>query len=223
VNMPTSDFHNINCILGVAVQLNPLRVLDVGCGFGKYGVLVREYLDVWHERLEPSQWRAELVGIEGCERYRNPIHDYVYSEMHFGDACEIVPTLGEFDLILIADMIEHLEKQDARRLVEECLKRSPVVVISTPVEFHPQREILGNPYEVHRCCWRREDFAPGIWVHTIRLVACNVFVAGRKPLGKDVIALTDPTDYIYLRSRLKLGWLGLPLSLGLRFLCRLLS
>lgn len=221
--MPTSDFHNLNTIVAVIAQLQPQRVLDVGCGFGKYGVLIREYLDVWYERLTPGEWKLELVGIEGCERYRNPIYDFVYSKVHIGDATKIVPTLGEFDLILIADVIEHIEKEAARALVAECFKRSPVVVISTPVEFCSQHEILGNPYEVHRSSWQREDFPPGIFVRTIRIVSCNIFVASREPLSDAVMALTDPADLVYLRSRHKLGWAGLPLSLALRFMCRLLS
>ena len=48
-------------------------ILDIGCGFGKYGMLFREYLDVWHERYERQQWRVRLVGIEAYEQYRNPI------------------------------------------------------------------------------------------------------------------------------------------------------
>lgn len=221
--MPTSDFHNLNTIVAVVAQLQPKRVLDVGCGFGKYGVLFREYLDVWFERLNPGEWELRLVGIEGWERYRNPIHDFVYSEVLIGDATKIVPTLGEFDLILIADVIEHLKHEDACALVAECFKRSPVVVISTPLEFCEQGEILGNPYEVHRSSWQREDFPPDIAVRTIRIVSCNIFIASREPLSDAVMALTDPADIVYLRSRHKLGWLGLPLSLALRFLCRVLS
>ena len=52
--MPTSDMHNIVPILTIMQHLQPRSVLDIGCGFGKYGVLLREYLDIWHERLEPK-------------------------------------------------------------------------------------------------------------------------------------------------------------------------
>ncbi len=221
--MPTSDFHNISSVVALIYQLQPSSVLDIGCGFGKYGVLIREYLDVWNERLTPDSWRTNLVGIEACERYRNPILDYVYSKVHYGEAQTVVPTLGNFDVVLIADVIEHLEKKDARKLVEECFARSPVVIVSTPLEFSPQRDLLGNTYEVHRSWWRAEDFPADVHLRTIRMISCNIFVASREPLGEDVMALTDPADYVYLRSRRKLGFVGLPLSLALRSLCRLLS
>jgi SAM-dependent methyltransferase len=221
--LPTSDFHNINTVLALITQLNPTSVLDVGCGFGKYGVLLREYLDVWQQHLAPKSWQVKLVGIEAYEAYRNPIHDFVYSRVHFGEAQRVVPTLGEFDVVLIADVIEHLEKDEARELVRECLRHSPIVIISTPIEFYPQGEILRNPYEVHRNHWHSDDFPTGVTVRAIRIVSCFIFVASRKPLDDNVFSLTDPIDYVYLRSRHKLGKFGLPLSRGLRFLCRLLS
>lgn len=221
--MPTSDHHNINAILTILNNLNPKRVLDVGCGFGKYGMLLREYLDIWYERLRKEEWITTIVGVEAYEAYRNPIHDYAYSKVYLGEAQSIVPTLGEFDVVLIADVIEHLEQQQARELVRECFKHSPVVVISTPAEFYPQTELCGNSYEVHRNLWTRDDFPAEVTVRTIRAVSCNVYVASREPLPDSIFALTDPIDYVYLRSRHKLGTVGLPLSLGLRFLCRLLS
>lgn len=109
--MPTSDYHNINAILAIVTNLRPKKVLDVGCGFGKYGVLLREYLDVWQERLLPKEWKADLVGIEAYERYHNPVYDFVYSKVHLGEAQRVLPTLEDFDVILIADVIEHLKKR----------------------------------------------------------------------------------------------------------------
>jgi len=221
--MPTSDLHNINTILTVMTNLNPKRVLDVGCGFGKYGMLVREYLDIWYERLNKKDWITTIEGIEAYDPYHNPIHDYAYSKIHIGEAQSILPALGQFDVVLIADVIEHLEQQQARELVRECFKHSPVVVISTPAEFYPQTELCGNSYEVHRNLWTQADFPADVTVRTIRAVSCNVYVASRQPLPASTFALTDPIDYVYLRSRHKLGTVGLPLSVGLRFLCRLLS
>ena len=221
--MPTSDPHNINAVLTILTNLKPKRVLDIGCGFGKYGVLLREYLDVWYERVRKEEWVTTIVGVEAYEPYHNQIQDYAYSKVYIGEAQSVLPTLGEFDVVLIADVIEHLEQEQARELVRECFKHSPVVVISSPVEFYPQTAIYGNSYEVHRNLWTRDDFPAEVTIRTIRVVSCNVYVASREPLPASIFALTDPIDYVYLRSRHKLGKVGLPLSLGLRFLCRLLS
>lgn len=218
--MPTSDHHNINTMLSILRALEPRRVLDVGCGFGKYGVALREYLDIWYERLERDTWTVQLIGVEACDRYRNPIHDFVYNHVFYGEAQTVVPQLGQFDAVLIADVIEHLEIEEARLLAKTCLEHSPVLIVSTPVDWNPQGDLCGNPYERHRNLWRAEDFPEWACVKRIRMVGCNIFVASREPLADSVLALTDPIDYVYLRSRMKLGNLGLPISLGLRTLCR---
>lgn len=221
--MPTSDHHNLNPLLSIFGNLAPRSVLDIGCGFGKYGMLLREYLDIWHQRLVPKTWQVRLVGLEAFPAYRNPIHDYVYDEVIYGPAVETLPHVGQFDAVLIADMIEHLPKLEAKALVAECFRHSPVVVISTPKEFYAQPDINGNPFEQHHHLWTAMDFPREMTVRTIQVVSCNIFVASREPLPSATFGLTDPTDYIYLRSREKLGRAGLPLSVGLRWLCRLLG
>lgn len=221
--MPTSDHHNISPILTLVTNLRPNRILDIGCGFGKYGVLFREYLDVWHERLRSDQWQVHIAAIEAFYPYTNPIHQFVYNEVHYGEAQAVMPTLGEFDAILIADVIEHLQKEDALKLVERCLDKGRVLIISTPREFYAQKDILNNTYEVHRTHWGRSDFPENIYVKTIRACSCDVFVASRQPLHHSLFQLTTPADHIYLRSRMRLGLIGLPLSLALRAVCRWLS
>jgi SAM-dependent methyltransferase len=220
--MPTSDIHNMNAIMSVITKLRPKSVLDLGCGFGKYGLLMREYLDVWDERFNRSDWTVNLEAIEGCERYRSPVLDFIYNKVYYADASSVLPDLGRFDLILIADVIEHFEKAAARNLIAECFKHTGVVVVSTPVDFFAQGALCGNEYEIHRCVFTDGDFPPQVNVRTIRMMG-NIFVASTKPLPPGVFAVTDGTGYVYLRSRMKLGNFGLPLSLGLRTLCRLLT
>src|SRR5260370_965085 len=121
--MPTSDINNIPPILAVLQNSRPASILDVGCGFGKYGFLAREYLDVQFGRFERKQWKTRIVAIEAFEPYRNPTWDFVYDEVLIGKAEEVLPTLGDFDLILMADIIEHLPKADAEALVAQALGR----------------------------------------------------------------------------------------------------
>jgi hypothetical protein len=221
--MPTSDPHNIGPLLTLLLNLKPRSILDVGCGWGKYGVLVRENTDIWEERLERESWQVRIEGIEAYERYRNPIHDYVYNKVHYGDARALLAGLADFDVVLIADVIEHLEAADARALVAECLKHAPVTIVSTPREFYAQHAICDNDYERHRCVFTAADFPAGTHVRTVRVVACDIFVGSREPLPDEAFTLTEPADFVYLWSRRKLGKAGLPVSVALRGLCRLLG
>ncbi len=224
--MPTSDVHNIVPILSVIQNLQPRSVLDIGCGFGKYGVLLREYLDVWHERLETEDWQIRLEGIDAFAPYHNPIWDYIYRKVHVGEAQEILPTLPEFDVILIADVIEHLEREVAIELVRCGLSKGKFVVLSTPKEFYPQQDVNENPYEIHRILWTRADFPPGTQVKAVPGLSCNVFVASREPIPWQATYVADLRNVLYLRSRHKLrrlGPFGWPLAATLRWLNRRLA
>ena len=66
--MPTSVPYCVPVIASIARQLRPKSVLDVGVGFGKYGYLFREYLDVWDMHsvrdYERRRWTTRIEGIE---------------------------------------------------------------------------------------------------------------------------------------------------------------
>jgi 2-polyprenyl-3-methyl-5-hydroxy-6-metoxy-1,4-benzoquinol methylase len=206
--MPTSDVHNIVPILTVVQSLEPQSVLDIGCGFGKYGVLLREYLDVWHERVNAESWQVRIEAIDAFGPYRNPIWDYIYQRVHIGQAQTILPQLEAFDVILIADVIEHLERDQAVDLVDASLEKCRALIVSTPKHFYPQQDTNDNPYEMHRILWTRSDFPRGTHVTTIRGLACDIFVASRQAIPWQVTYVADLRNVLYLRSRDKLRKLG---------------
>ena len=61
--MGTSNWQNISYCVGVLRRLKPASVLDVGTGFGRWGVLCREFLDVWEGREARSLWQTRIEGI----------------------------------------------------------------------------------------------------------------------------------------------------------------
>lgn len=218
--MPTSDLYNITSILTVVNNLKPQTILDIGCGFGKYGMLMREYLELWEERLNPERWQTKIVGIDAFEGYRNPIWDFVYNSVHIGDAEKILPTLGSFDLILIADVIEHFDKENAINLLNFCLEKAEVIIISTPREFYAQGDSFGNNYEIHRCLFQLEDFPSNCFVKKIQALSCDIFIASRKHIDSQSIYPAKFEDIIYLRQRntwKNLGFIGAVIAKTLQF------
>src|SRR5579872_4345658 len=223
--MPTSDLQNITPIISVLHTLAPKSVLDIGCGFGKYGALMREYLDVWHGRIKKADWQTRIEAIEGFGDYKNPLWE-VFDHVHMGDARELLPTLGHFDAILIADVIEHFELDAAKLLAAQCLEHADVLMISTPREFYPQQESSGNVLEIHRCLFTAQDFPSTAHVVTLPGLACNIFVASHKPLPEEILYCGDANNVLYLRSRNRLkrfGVLGYPFSAMLRQLARVFA
>src|ERR1041384_8549689 len=110
----TSNPMQISFVLDVILELEPRRVLDIGCGSGKYGVLAREYLP-----------NAHIDGIEGFAKYITPVHQAVYDNVFEANALELVPKLdGSYDLVMMIEMFEHLTPADGERLLFELSKRA---------------------------------------------------------------------------------------------------
>jgi hypothetical protein len=140
-------------------QVAPRTVLDVGVGFGKWGVLCREILDVYHERVRRESWTTRIDGIEIHEPYRNPLWDVVYDAVHIGNAAAVLPTLDRYDLILCCDVIEHFERAEAFAFLDDMLRHGSVVIVTSPRGYAPQGAICGNVHETHRSNWSEADFS----------------------------------------------------------------
>lgn len=176
--MPFSQSSQISTILGYIEQLNPHSILDVGTGMGQYGFLARTNLENIHlfevkddcgwQRAK-SEWHVRIDGIEGCQVYVTPVHEYCYNRLIMGDALEILPTLADnqYELVLAIDILEHFTKEMGLIFLSQ-LKRicSKAVLISTPKVFIPQ-EVPANPYENHRSLWQQSDLHEQQFTHLL--------------------------------------------------------
>ena len=159
--MPTSHFSQVQDICGLIFYLDPGSMLDIGCGFGKYGFLAREYLEVWDVRFKPGRWNRRIEAIEGFAECLTPAHKFIYDQVHVGNALEILPKLaGPYDLVLLIDALEHFERSDGLETLRQCRRLGRNVIVSTPHRVSRQGEVFGNPFEQHRSKWTRADLAP---------------------------------------------------------------
>ncbi|MEW6049845.1 MAG: class I SAM-dependent methyltransferase [Candidatus Zixiibacteriota bacterium] len=158
--MPSSSAQQISTIVEIIRATKPKSVLDIGIGFGKYGFLCREYLELWDGRDRYNDWQTQIDGIEAFEEYVTPLHRLIYSNIHIGDALVAVPRLTTYyDLILLIDVIEHFSIEDGQRLLRDCAHRGRACLVSTPLEVSAQGSAFGNAYETHRSQWSRDHFA----------------------------------------------------------------
>jgi len=154
--MPSSRYDLIPVVLNVVTQLKPKSILDVGIGFGKYGVLFREYLDLWKQDCSTVHYRStKLIGVEAFEEYNNPIY-WVYDEIHFANIIEILDKLPAVDLLFLGDVIEHFTKEDGRKLLKEINYKTAIII--TPIKVLEQGDVFNNKYEQHVSQWNIEDF-----------------------------------------------------------------
>ena len=158
--MPTSQHYQIPKLLDVIIAVNPASLLDIGVGFGKYGFLAREYLELWDGREDYKNFTRRIDGIEVYKKYLTPVHDYIYDHIYIGNALEVVPKLKDrYDLIMIIDVLEHFEKEDGKALLKQLLRKGRGVLVSVPKDIGDQGEVFGNVHETHHAEWDKSDFA----------------------------------------------------------------
>jgi 2-polyprenyl-3-methyl-5-hydroxy-6-metoxy-1,4-benzoquinol methylase len=150
--MPIGSWSAYQRVIQGILATNPSSVLDIGIGFGMNGCGIRNWLDLGVD------FKTKLVGIEAFPHYRNPAWA-LYDDVILGDVTKIIDTVGDFDLIVITDVIEHFDKEDGIKLLEKLkTKCRKGVIVSTPSVWIEQGDAYGNVYETHRSLWTVKDF-----------------------------------------------------------------
>ena len=161
--MPSSSYEPIADAMKIIMEMGPNKILDVGCGFGKFGFLCREYLEVYGYRYNKEKWIRRIDTIEAYPNYITPIHKYLYNNIYIGDILDFIDKIENYDLIILSDVIEHIEKEKALKLLDDLCKKSPRLLVITPNGFRPQTSsnnpyVRENKYEEHTCGFLEKDF-----------------------------------------------------------------
>jgi len=124
------------------VPIDVRSILDVGCGRGIIGALLRIYRDpervIGIDSFRPSIDFVRKLGV-----YDEVIEqDITKAPIPFDDK--------SFDLVLCLEVIEHLEKKEGLKLLDELTRVGKRVIISTPGVYYQQQMYDGNPYQVHQ-------------------------------------------------------------------------
>jgi len=147
--MPFHDPSIDNVVLSLILSRHG-RLLDVGCGYGWFGYKLRvEY-----------RFNEPIIGFDIYKPYIEQIkHIKVYEDFIVGDARYLPFRNGAFDIVLAAEIIEHLDKRDGLKLIRECERVSrELTILTTPRGFYPQNSYGKNPFEIHRSGWTEKDF-----------------------------------------------------------------
>lgn len=141
-------FHNIFFFFILEKYLNSCEsVLDVGCGHSSVvGMIKRKFksegIDIHKETLELSR--------------KKKTHD----KFKLGDITKLstIYPKKSFDACVSVDVIEHFTKKDSLKLIKDMeLIASDRVIILTPNGFLEQHDFDGNPHQVHKSGWSKED------------------------------------------------------------------
>ena len=114
---------------------NTVRILDIGAGCGTYSDLLKN---------------EGFDNIDCVEAF----HDYVikfelaskYKNVFEGDVTELNIDFSNYDLVILGDVLEHINTKDAQALLQKIGNVNTIV----GVPFNaPQGEHFGNSYEIH--------------------------------------------------------------------------
>lgn len=157
--MPSSQYYHISKIMEMIISVDPKSVLDMGSGFGKFGVLCREYLELWDGR-QKYEFNRRIDCVEVFQKYISPLYEYVYDNVYNNNILEVAPKLDvKYDLILLIDVLEHFEKDDGVNLLKTLLANNECILVSTPKKPTAQKDAFDNVYETHRSVWSAEELS----------------------------------------------------------------
>ncbi len=150
VHYPTDvqyQLQTYNTAAELAKNMPKPSVIDFGCGFGS------KLVDI----IVPVS--GVVFGVDknecivGCKR----LHPNIDISWNVADLNESIEGYGQSDLVICADVLEHLDKPDVLvHTIVEHLKHKGRAVISTPDAKSVTRDIKINPE--HKHLWNEEQF-----------------------------------------------------------------
>lgn len=166
--MPSSFADSYPAIVHLLVQAQPKRVVDIGPGWGKYGLACREYL--------PNLESLRAVEVaQGRKSTQDAIYDLVYTD----DARHLTREFWHrFDLALLVDVIEHMSKAEGHALLRDLTDAGAQVLVATPKVFFEQHDDH-NPFEEHVSLWVWSEFEPYHMVGDASTIDAIIYLLGR--------------------------------------------
>jgi ubiquinone/menaquinone biosynthesis C-methylase UbiE len=170
------------------------RILDVGCGYGKWGFLAKRYC---------TDRQVTVCGLDLFEPHLHSLAGHgIYDSLRVGNARELPFDDKTFDTAIAIEVLEHLPKTDGALVVAELKRVARMrVIVSTP-NYPCYRggamTVDGfNPHEAHMSWYtvrelRRLGFDRVLGVGRLKLRPWRVAVA----LGSLGLVLPSLSRYI---------------------------
>ncbi len=123
-------------------------ILDVGCGTGTPMEIIKDGNSYIH-----------ATGVDIYQPYlKEAEQKKIYDALIESEVTNLPFNNKEFDVVICFHVIEHLEKEEGKRLLEQFEKIAKKrVIVAMPVGEFPQDEYDGNKYQEHRSAWYPQD------------------------------------------------------------------
>lgn len=169
-------FQQVPFCLEAIAALQPQRVLDIGTGTGRWGVLIRDFC------AQPRQQGAAdapVLQIERVEPFaESPVEasqrpQYTSVGTPVGDDMSAIFHRG-WDLILIGDILDRWPKEAGRNVLEQALDAAAYVLVNNSIQSAPSQS-----------CWTLADL---LETDPVR----HAVFTGRQDYGSFLLSRHDP-------------------------------
>jgi SAM-dependent methyltransferase len=146
----------------VIPQVRGSSILDVGCGYGKWGFLVKRYFGHTYDHGDFTS-QPVVYGLDIFYKHLQALkHHNIYDYLINADSLDLPFKDKIFDTTIATEVLEHLEKSDGKRFINELERVTRrCLIISTPnyEDLRGGRKGLHgyNPYEAHRSYWTLKE------------------------------------------------------------------
>jgi len=166
-------------IISAFEHAGPERVLDVGVGFGSFGMAYRAVQlrlgmlipkERWFSHadlMDRDNWAGVLDGIDAKDYSKSPGWQF-YTTVRIGEALETLGSLPDhsYDVVVANDIIEHFAPPQAAQFASELQRvATSLVVIGYPLTV---REVGDEGVEQHRVIADPQTVLPG-FTHRVNL------------------------------------------------------
>jgi len=131
-------------------DLDGITILDVGCGYGVWNLLIRV-----KKRGIPI-----IIGLDIYLPYLQKLKKIkLYNGLVWADA-RYLPFRSDkpFNITLASEILEHLKKDEGMMVLNRLMHLSNKIIISTPYGFLRTFGVDNNKYQLHKSSWAPQDF-----------------------------------------------------------------
>ena len=155
----TSTVYSVEWVVERLREIQPRSIIDVGCGWGRWGCLAREFLELWEHRYQRHQWAVRIDALDVHPGTWTPLHRFVYDDIFQINALEWVP-VRDYDVAICCDVIEHMPKDQGKAFLARMRRCIPHVLVGIPIgkAWPLYGGFDGNEYAGHLARWEPEDF-----------------------------------------------------------------
>lgn len=132
-------------------------VLDIGCGIGRMGFIVRDLTDFKWGHFKKEEFVINLVGVDIWPAYLQEVQQVIYSELIHAEAFAYLTEFHTKDkrakLTTLSHILEHMTREHGMNALETARLVSDWVIVMLPLVDTPQEPVFGNEHEAHISEW----------------------------------------------------------------------